>query len=303
MGLGPQDILARHKVDSGLLKGKIVSDVPIWVESSKVVNLVKGFTLPDTNRHFKKWCESELELGFDKKQRLPQAVFSFIESCYRGLSEYGAMIVELTYLSGDEIYLAVNAQGHWDANRFGGREAQMNYDATHEASVEKAYRLRRYDVVATLFPDEKAANFHFENYHKRYGKDNAGLLQKEEADSILLSQRIPEKWFSGKLNHFVPEEFAEQLDEDAIKLIFGLPFWQRMLGKKPGKPKLSAEVRAKIVEEVKAYYGNMMFWNDDDDLLKLHADVPQHTNAQFERQYSLSVKMKCDLTVSVRKPR
>jgi hypothetical protein len=45
MSIGAQDILARKKVESGLLKDKILSEQVIHVLSPKVIHLVKGFTI------------------------------------------------------------------------------------------------------------------------------------------------------------------------------------------------------------------------------------------------------------------
>lgn len=315
MEIGRHDLLARHQVQSGVLKGKIVSNTSFPIQSSRRLVVANAFGIPDQSSRFKRFCLETHHVGVKDTQTLPAATHSFVESWYRGLSKYGAVLLYLTYKSGDEIYLAIKATGHWDPARYeGGRAGQMAFDdMAHHASPEinGAYRTRRYVLGALFFPDLPAA----QSFNQRICAPFGGLekLQQNPADEFwdsvkaqtrCVSARIPEKWFSTRINHFVPPEFATALDEDALRFLFPGGAIQRLLGlrgKVPGKIVVSPTHKELMLREVRTYYG-ADFTASTEELLNLYSGLPDAIEVPYTRELAMSVKVKCDFEIELREP-
>jgi hypothetical protein len=314
-GLGRHDILARHKQESGMLKGKILSDTTIPVKPVGRLVFAHKFIIPDTKGAFKGFCQREFKVGVKNDQRLPAAVEPFISRFISAQTNYTAMLLDLTYQSGPEIFLVVKAPGHWDANKFVSREAQARFDdMTYQgkAEIDNCYRFRRYELTAILFETmEDLDAFAAKHYENKGGVDELKkgdmrpMKQLIEADTLSLNRRLPEKWFSGRINHIVPEEWVQTLDEDAIELLFPPGIIDRIMMRRSKAAKLviPPESKATMLAEVKAFYKGAAPTASDDELLSFHEQIPDRSDVEYGYSYAMSVKMKCDLAVEVRTAR
>jgi hypothetical protein len=211
----------------------------------------------------------------------------------------------------------IKAPGHWKASRFGegekGVEAQANFDELALSSygspeTDGAYRVRHYVITATLFPSVESAQDFCTKYmggqagmDKIGGTDAAAIKPQMMAATVSYSMRPPEKWFSASLNHMVPKEFAEMLDEDAVKLLFPPSILEKIQGHQTKAMKISMtdNVKQIMMAEVRKYHG-VVISEKNEELLEMHKLVPGRTILPYNLEYVMAVKVKCDLGIQVR---
>jgi hypothetical protein len=302
------DVLARHKERTGFLKGKILSDLQIPVPRNIKLHKFVRFHLPDHDPDFKRFCQLKHKVGFEDDKQLPASVYSFISSGYRNNPKIGRLLFEIVEFTLDRIYLSIDAPGHWDRTKFGGLEGQGVFDAIHgpvgshygtpsKAAVTKRYRHCQYLVIATLFQTAHELELFVKKNKDRcpsmeYLKQECqGLFLMESGSTYVTSRRAPEKWIEEYRNEVIPDEFVEQLDDEAFKLLF--------YSKEEGY-KLKPESRKLARQQVR----EKLVYNppNDQDLeytYKKYIEDP----VTLEHEYLMRVKIKADIIVELRMPR
>lgn len=310
MSFGALDLLTRHTQESGLLKGKVLSDFTIKVPSRIDHVLYRHFSLPDTNHAFRQFCKEPLALGFRKPHRLLPTAHGFIESGYRGLKEARALLIELVCRTGSQIFLEIKARGAADASKFGGREAQARFDnLSHlpKPSVEGYYRTYQYVLVGTIFSSlDVMARYMEANHmaflgHRPAAKNTGGLTLNTAGSTRPISRRIPEKWFSGRKNHWLPRALVDLIDDDGLALMFPPTFIERLKRKEvhKGVLRLTDEQRKTMLMKVREEYRFNPARNDE-ELLTLYEEIPDAPPIDYERGHAMSVEIVCDLAVEIR---
>ena len=290
------DLLARHKEKSGFLKGRILSDTSIPVRRNVRLWMFKQIAIPAQSASFKAYCEGRFRLGFKTEHQFPRGVHSFIESGYRGTSRIGGLLFELIEFGDDRIFLAIEARGHWDAKRFGGPEGQQRFDQVHGAEVEKAYRHGQYLAIATLFETADQMKRFVDQFKAKFGtlewlrQECQGLHLVETGNTYVTSRRVPEKWIDAYRNEVVPDDFVDQLDDDAFRLLFGDGKTFHQL-----TPESRRMARAQVFQE----FQYTPF--SDTDLEDWYKNVKDPV--ELQHQYVLRCKIKSEIIVELRLPR
>ncbi|HXT18410.1 MAG TPA: hypothetical protein VN706_22475 [Gemmatimonadaceae bacterium] len=313
MGISRYDILERDKIPSGLLKGKVISNVFIPVIPARKFVAATAFPTSDL-AYFKKWCDTERPVEFPKRRKLPAWVYTYVAGLLAD-KRYQAAAMDLWYMSDDKIYLAIDSPVHWKASRFGpgerGQNAQASFDNINmygKTSVSGAYRERHYVLTVTLFGSVEAAQAFCNTYYggnagmkQIRGKDAAAIKPQTNAYTTQTQMRNPEKWFSAVVNHIVPQEFVDALDENAKNLVFPRGTFAKLFDRpnKAYKVQLTDEQREIIFRELVNYDPSA----SDDVLLAEHNRISDHTAIDADAHWVMPVKSKCDLGIQIRVPK
>lgn len=305
MTISAYELLARHKEDSGPLRGKVLSDLVLPMPSDPTLVGVMWFRLPDTEGHFKAWCSRPIDLKFRKHQVLPPGVYNAIENECRKSKEARALLLELVYRDGSELYFEIHSPGKVDPKAFGGRAGQFKFDSTHKyrPKVANGCRVRQYMLVATIFDSVKEVVGYITRYYPKYRNQLVGHLQVPPVippQTVPVSRTASHDWFTVLKPTWMPKEFVEMLDEDALRLLFPPTFIEKCFKfRKVHKPRvqLTKEVRAAMKAKVREW---QLPTDDDAKLVKFYEGLPNAEPLEYQSGYTLNVELHCQLALELR---
>ena len=121
-------------------------------------------------------------------------------------------------------------------------------------------------------------------------KECQGQHLAETGITYVTSRRAPEKWIDAYRNEAIPDEFVDQLDDDAFKLLFtdGKQYYQLT-------PESRRLARKQVKEELQFLPGSE---RDLEELYKLSKNP-----VELQHQYVLRCKIKSEIIVELRMPR